>query len=234
MAVVQETDRLGEVVQLILMERTGATVEEIVDAAKRGLVTEQQAVNALERDYAEWARHRQWREVPWAEGIEACIKDHQGSAEEMTLREQAEHLLLVVVNSLPRNHRRIFEMYEFENQSIAQIAARLHCSRQHVDTVLKEARARIARCVAEQVGKRAMSAVLSETVTLSYLMRSPFRKQKRHHPPIYPYELWRKYNAGAGWSRNGVYATRYEDKLRQYLEDCFGQRIPRVAIPKGV
>ena len=226
-AVLVEVDRLAEVVCLILDGRTGPSVEEIVEAAKSGGTTDQQAIDALERDFAESARHKQEIEIPCGEML-----DEDPAHDTTVHRERAENVLLTVLNDMPARQRQCVELYFFDGLTQEQIAKRLCISQPAVSARIAAARARIVSSKGEGVVKQASRAVHSRESILLLLMHAPDGKQKRHHPPIYPYELWRRFNVAGYWAGNGIYATQYEDKLSQYLEDCFG--CPGVAIPRGV
>ena len=223
-------NRMAEVVDIILSKRTGATVEEIVSAAKEKYVTGEQAVNALERQYAQQARYKQTREIPTGLLVDDSLDPK--SLNEPALIEQAENLILRVLNELPSRQRQAVELYFLDNLTQEAVAQRMGIDRRTVRGYVDRACERIVSSVDSMPPFRAPKSITCRDDIIASLMALTYRKQKRHHPPIYPYELWRRYNAAGYWAGNGIYATQYEDKLSEYLEDCFG--CPGVAIPRGV
>ncbi len=230
MSAVLAQDRLSEVVAIIIEHRTGATLEEIVEAAKRGYVTEGQAVKALERQYRQDARHKQEREIPCGEMLAGEASPEL--PEEVVLREEARNLLLRTINALPVSHRRAAELYWFDGYTQEQIGQRLGVAHQTVSRYLAAANRIVVQSMDESGAKLAPKLVtITRAPLVESLMRLTYRQMKAHHRPVYPYELWHRYNIGAGWAANGRFCTRYVDKLPQYLAACFD--VPPV-IPRDV
>ena len=223
--------RLLAVARMIREKRAGATTEEIVEAAKAGLVTEQQAIAVLERQFEDSVRNRWQKEVPCGDAVEHEV-DIDAHTECDVMLAEVRNVLLQVLNDFPPRQRQAVELFFFEGYSVTQITSRLSVARQTVAEHIAAGLARIVSSVENDPAKLPMSLPKSDETLYPFLMRMEWRKQKKSRHPIYPYELWRRYNVAGYWAGNGIYATQYEDKLSQYLEDCFG--CAGVAIPRGV
>lgn len=214
-------DRLAQVVRLIRAKRTGPTLEEIVEATKRGLVTEQDAVDALERDFDESERSRQKREVPVGLQIEDELLA-ESDPETDLLREEAANLLLRIINDLPPRQAQCVELYYLEGFKQEGIAMRLGVSQQMVAQHLAAARDNLATTLATSDLVFCPSpGSLYRGTSIHALMVDPLRRQKTGHHPFFPYEMWMRWNAGARWSRYGIYRPVIQNRLDEYLSTTF-------------
>lgn len=213
-------DRLTQVARMIQAKRTGPTLEEIVEAAKRGMISETDAIDALERDFDESERYRQEREAP----VELLIEDElpaESDPETDLLRAEASNLLLRVINDLPPRQRQCVELYYFDGYTQEQIAGRLGIDRTTVTRHLRAARQNIAETTNADYTFCPSHAVTSRGVFIHDLMADPLRKRKTGHHPMFPFEIWARWNAGARWTRYREYRPVVENRLPQYLSHCF-------------
>ncbi len=213
-------DRLEQVVRMIRAKRTGPTLDEIIEAAKRGMLSEQDAIDALERDFDESERYRQARETP----VGLLIEDElpaESDPETDLLRAEASNLLLRVINALPPRQAQCVELYYLEGFTQQEVAERLGVSRPMVTQHLAAARKKLRESVPADLTFCPSNAVTYRGIFIHDLMADPIRKRKTGHHPMFPFEIWMRWCVGAGWSGNNVYAGRYENRLPAYLAACF-------------
>ena len=217
-------DRIEQVARLIRARRTGPTVEEIVEATKRGLVTGEQANRLLERmaDAEDWAAWE--REVPCGAYLEEEAEGE--SLEDAAARAEVSNALLRVINDLPPRQRQCVELYYFEEMTQEQIAERLGVDRRTVRTHIDRAEDGMR----ESLGTVSPISPLDTRSTYEgnfwdSLMALTHSKQSVTHPCIYPYELWARYNAGARQADNGRWVAIVEDRLGEYIAAAFGRGV---------
>lgn len=212
--------RLLEVVALVKDGKTGPSVEEIIAAVKAGLITEDEAIGALERDMAGSCRYRQEREIP-AGLMLMGIGGDDDSVEADFLYAEAQNALLCIINSLPKRQGQCVELYYFDGMTQEQIAERLGIAHQTVSEHLTAALRNLATNIALDPAKQPSQTVIRGQVLVESLMRNPYVPQGRTPTPFFPFELWQRYNAGARWTRYNEYRPVIENRLPQYLCDCF-------------
>jgi len=211
--------RMDAVVQMIRDKRTGPTVDEIVQAAKDGLIGEEDAVAAMERDFAEAERYRQEREVP----VGLMIEDEATAAnpEVRLLNAEAVNLLLRTINALPMRQAQCCDLYYLQGYTQQQIAERLGVSQPMVTQHLAAAKAKLEGNLGTDLIFCPSNAVTYSGPFIHTLMANPIRKQKASRHPMFPFEIWQRWCVGAEWCGNNVYAAKFENRLSEYLADCF-------------
>ena len=213
-------DRLSQVAWLIRTNKQGATLDEIVAAAKAGKITGDEAVAALEADNAIQERLTQEREVPC--GVYLDEEAPGETLEDAALRREASNLLLQVLNALPLRQRQCVELYYFDGITQTEIAARLCVDIGTVKRHLYRAKERI---YAESVSTFSPQTlrITSEGNFYEGMMQAWRSNARTSHPCLYPYELWSRYNAGAQQHANGQWTPIIQDRLREYINICFGE-----------
>jgi len=209
-------DRIEQVAKLIRNRRLGPTEAEIVEATRRGLVTGAQANWLLERmaEVEDWAAHE--REVPCGAYLEEEVDGE--SVEDAAARAEASNLLLRVINDLSGRQRQCVEMHFFGEMTQAAVAERLGLSESSVETYLRRAREKLAESLVEVSGKRAQDdRITCGSNFWESMMALSHSKQHAHHPCLYPYELWARYNAGTRQADNGRWVAIVEDRLSEYI-----------------
>ena len=152
--------------------------------------------------------------------IEEQLADDRPTEREV-LRRETINTLLRLINGLPRRQGQCIELYFFDHLTQQEISERLDIPQQNVAYHIAEALGKLRDTIATNCVKHPTNAIYSEGNYTLDLMRCTDSKYKPHRPLRFPFELWLKYCVGAGWSGNGVYAPRYENRLRDYLAACF-------------
>jgi len=189
---------------------------EIIVMLKAGAIDEAEAQRLLDEDMAFTDIRQQRREIPvglmMADGVvvDEC---------------RTQSALLTLINDLPPRQAQCIELYYFDGYTQEQIAERLEVSTSSVETHLRRAKDRLSDICVSLSGKcpshRFMYEQTNGAEHYTALMRDTARKQKRTAVPFFPFELWLRYNAGARWTRYNEYRPIIENRLREYLCDCF-------------
>jgi predicted transcriptional regulator len=194
------------------MDRTA----EIIARLKTGEIDEAEAQGLLDEDIANTESRDQRREIPVGLfGADGVVVD----------AEQEQSVMLTLVNSLPPRQAQCVELYYFDGYTQEQIAERLGIGQRTVSGYLEVARGKMRNLVtADPLKSPSHRFIYGETnhsVRLTDLMRDNIRKQKRTSVPFFPFEMWLRYNAGARWTRYNEYRPIIENRLHEYLCDCF-------------
>ena len=217
-------ERLEQVVGQVRKGNTGPEVEEIIAAVKVGLLTEDEAIGALERDIAESARHRQERELPIGDYAEDAIIAPSNPELDLLNKESSEELL-ALIDRLTPNQALCIKLYHLEGYSQQEIAGRMAISQQMVARHLAAGKKKLAVILSEMVVKVPSRAVTyrDENKRPRYedLMAEPVADEERSVPLLFPSELWLRHNEGARWNRYGVYRPIVKNRLPEYLAACF-------------
>lgn len=217
-------ERLERVVFLVRKERTGPTTEEIIAANRAGLLTGDEAIGALERDFAVKARYRQEREQPIGEWAEDAIVAPDDTEQEV-LDAESRRELDAILDRLTERQAICIKLYHLEGYSQREISERLGINQQMVARHLAAGRKKLAVIMREMVVKVPSRAVLSTGVNkhprYEDLMAEPVADEERSVPLLFPFELWLRHNEGARWNRYGVYRPIVRNRLPEYLAACF-------------
>ena len=216
--------RLEQVVKQVRKGNTGPEVEEIVAVVKAGLITEDEAIGALERDIAESARHRQERELPIGDYAEDAIVAPSNPELDLLNKESGEELL-ALIDRLTPNQAICIKLYHLEGYSQQEIAVRIGISQQAVARHLAAGKKKLAVILSEMVVKVPSRAVIdrgqNKHPRYEDLMAEPDDEEKRSVPLLFPFELWLRHSEGARWNRYGVYRPVTKNRLPEYLAACF-------------
>jgi len=219
-----DRERLEQVAWLVRKGKTGPTVAEIVAANEAGLLTGQEAIDGLERDFAESARYRQEREQPIGEWAEDAIVAPDDTEKEVVDAESRRELD-AIIDQLTEWQATCVKLYHLEGYSQREISERLGINQQMVARHLAAGRKKLAVIMREMVVKVPSRAVLSDAQnslpTYEDLMAEPEDEEKRSVPLLFPFELWLRHNEGARWNRYGVYRPVIKNRLPEYLAACF-------------
>jgi len=225
---VTKDGRIARTAAAVRGGHTGPSVKDIVDCVKAGAITEREAIDALERDFAAKEEYRQRRELPIGLMAEDAIFTENCPLVELTARE-AENIMLRVVNSLPGRQAQCVELYYFDGYTQDEVAERLDIPQQNVSLHLARARRALALALVGVCVFSASNALDFRIDLFQLLMTAPIREHKAASFPMFPFEIWQHWGIGGEWSGNGVYATRYVNRLGEYLADCF--EVPPVVWP---
>ena len=217
--------RLDRVAGLIRQKRTGPEVDEIIAAVKAGLITQQEAIGALERDFEEAAQYRQDRELPIGGFAEDMIVAPDDPEAELLEAESTQELLQVI-DQLTDRQAACIKLHFLVGYSQGEIAARLGITKQSVSEHLAAAKKKLAKMLREVPDKVPSRAGTREGQishpTYEALMTEPEdNDEKRSVPLLFPFELWLRHNEGARWNRYGVYRPIVRNRLPEYLAACF-------------
>jgi len=202
-------------------------VERIIARLKAGEIDEAEAQRLLDEDMHETDFYRLRRELPVGLLIEDDVEVPDVTEGEV-LRRETINALLRVINGLPKRQAQCVELYFFDQLTQVEIAARLGIRQDNVSRHIAWALQNLARTATTDCIFRPTTALTSEGIFVSDLMRQPHHKSKHSRLMRFPFEMWQRWCVGAGWSGNNVYAARYENRLREYLSDCFGGDPPLV------
>ena len=216
--------RLKHVAFLVRKERTGPTTEEIIAANRAGLISGEEAIGALERDFAVKMRYRQEREQPIGEWAEDAIVAPDDTEKEVVDAESRRELD-AIINRLTERQAVCVKLHFLEGYSQGETAERLGITKQSVSEHLAAAKKKLAILLREVPDKVPSRAVLStgknEHTTYEDLMAEPVADEERSVPLLFPFELWLRHNEGARWNRYGVYRPVIKNRLPEYLAACF-------------
>ena len=203
------------------MDRT----QEIITRLQAGEIDEAEAQRLLDEDFERTQRRQTRREIPIGLIIDGVIAVDENDPERELIAEQASRAVLALVNSLPRRQSQCVELYYYDGMTQEQIAERLSVGQRVVSEHLTSAKRNLATIIAADPLKQPSQWCKDERSNtgclVTDLMRDNIRNYKRTSIPFFPFEMWQRFNAGARWTRYNEYRPIIENRLPQYLCDCF-------------